>query len=164
MNLSKLWEIVEDRGAWRAAVHGLQRVRHDLAAEQLTTILCLTKKWKSLVYILKDINLRCIICLIFKYSNHSCCCCYVTSVVSDSVWHHRWQPTRLPHPWDSPGKNTGTGCHFLLQCLKVKNESEVSQLCPTLSDPMDCSPPGSSICAIFQAKVLEWVAIAFSKF
>ena len=75
---------------------------------------------------------------------------------------HRWQPTRLPWPWDSPGKNTGVGCHFLLQCMKVKNERKVSQLCPTLSDSMDCSPPGSSIRGIFQARVLEWGAIAFS--
>ena len=74
----------------------------------------------------------------------------------------RQQPTRLPHPWDSPGKNTGVGCHFLLQCMKVKSESEVAQLCPTLSDPMDCSLPGSSIHGIFQARVLEWGAIAFS--
>ena len=62
---------------------------------------------------------------------------------------HRQQPTRLPCPWDSPGKNTGVGCHFLLQCMKVKSESEVAQSCPTLSDPMDCSPPGSSIHGIF---------------
>ena len=75
---------------------------------------------------------------------------------------HRRQPTRLPHPWDSPGKNTGMGCHFLLHCLKVKSESEVAQSCPTLSDPMDCSPPGSSVHGIFQARVLEWGAIAFS--
>ena len=75
---------------------------------------------------------------------------------------HRWQPTRLPRPWDSPGKNTGVGCHFLLQCVKVKSESEVAQSCPTLSDPMDCSLPGSSIHGIFQARVLEWGAIAFS--
>ena len=68
---------------------------------------------------------------------------------------HRWQPTKLPHPWDSLGKNTGVGCHFLLQCMKVKNESEVVQLCPTLSDPMDCSLPGSSVHGIFQARVLE---------
>ena len=74
-----------------------------------------------------------------------CCCCQVTSVVSDSVWPHRWQPTRLPCPWDSPGKNTGVGCHFLLQCMKVKSESEDAQSYPTLSDPMDCSLPGSSI-------------------
>ena len=71
-------------------------------------------------------------------------------------------PTRLPCPWDSQGKNTGVGCHFLLQCMKVKSESEVAQLCP-LSDPMDCSPPGSSIHGIFQARVLEWGAIAFSR-
>ena len=75
---------------------------------------------------------------------------------------HRWQPTRLPCPWDSPGKNPGVGCHFLLQCMKVKSESEVTQSCPTLRDPMDCSPPGSSIHGIFQARVLEWGAIAFS--
>ena len=91
-----------------------------------------------------------------------CCCCYVTSVVSDSVWPHRRQPTRLPRPWDSPGKNTGVGCHFLLQCTKVKSESEVSQSCLTLSDPIDCSPPGSSIHGIFQARVPEWGATAFS--
>ena len=72
------------------------------------------------------------------------------------------QPTRLHHPWDSPGKNTGVGCHFLLQCMKVKSESEVAQSCLTLSDPMDCSLPGSSIHGIFQARVLEWGAIAFS--
>jgi len=84
------------------------------------------------------------------------------SVVSDSVWPHRRQPTRLPRPWGSPGKNTGVGCHFLLQCMKVKSESEGAQSCPTLYDPMDCSPPGSSIHGIFQARVLEWGAIAFS--
>ena len=83
--------------------------------------------------------------------------------MSDSVQPHRWQPTRLPHPWDSQGKNNGVGCHFLLQCMKVESESEVAQSCLTLSDPMDCSLPGSSIHGIFQARVLEWVAIAFSK-
>ena len=80
----------------------------------------------------------------------------------DSMQPHRRQPTRLPRPWDSPGKNTGVGCHFLFQCVKVKSESEVSQSCPTLSDPMDCSPPDSSVRGIFQARVLEWGAIAFS--
>ena len=75
---------------------------------------------------------------------------------------HRQQPTRLPRPWDSPGKNTGVGCHFLLQCMKVKSESEVSHSCLTLCDPMDCSRPGSSVHGIFQARVLEWGAIAFS--
>ena len=79
----------------------------------------------------------------------------------DSVRRHRWQPVRLPRPWDSPGKNTGVGCHFLLQRMKVKRESEVAQLCPTLSDAMDCSPPGSSIHGILQERVLEWDAIAF---
>ena len=72
------------------------------------------------------------------------------------------QSTRLLCPWDSPRKNTGMGCHFLLQCMKVKSKSEVTQSCPTLRDPMDCSPPGSSIHGIFQARVLEWGAIAFS--
>src|SRR5574341_1100344 len=81
--------------------------------------------------------------------------------MSDSVRPHRWQPTRLPCPWDSPGKNTGVGCHFLLQCMK--SESEVAQSCPTPSDPMDCSLPGSSVHGIFQARVLEWGAIAFSE-
>ena len=70
-------------------------------------------------------------------------------------------PLGSPSPWDSPGKNTGVGCHFLLQCMKVKSESEVAQLCPTLSNPMDCSLPGSAIHGVFQAKVLEWGAIAF---
>ena len=100
---------------------------------------------------------------------HCCCCCcccccrrQVASVVSNSVRSHRWQSTRLRHPWDSPGKNTGVGCHFLLQCRKVKSESEVAQSCLTLSKPMDCSLPGSSIHGIFQARVLEWGAIAFS--
>ena len=132
--------------------------------------------------------------------------------MSDSVWPHRWQPTRLPCPWDSPGRNTGVGCHFLLQCMKVKkrkwshsvmsnplrphglqptmllcpwdfpgkntrvgchfllpcmkvkSESEVTQSCPTLSNPMDCSLPCSSVHGIFQARVLEWAAIAFSNY
>ena len=69
----------------------------------------------------------------------------------DSVRPHR-RPTRLPCAWDSPGKNTGVGCHFLLQCMKVKSESEVAQSCLTHSDPMDCSPPGSSIHGIFPGK------------
>ena len=102
-----------------------------------------------------------------------CCRCQVASVVSDSVRPHGLQPTRFLHPWDSPGKNTGVGCHFLLQCMKVESESEVTQSCLesesevtqsclTLSDPMDCSLPGSSIHGIFRATVLEWGAIAFS--
>ena len=83
--------------------------------------------------------------------------------MSDSVQPQRWQPTRLLHPWDSSGKNTGVGCHFLLQCMKVKSESKVTQSCPSPSDPMDCSLQGSSAHGIFQVRVLEWGAIAFSK-
>ena len=82
--------------------------------------------------------------------------------MSDSVRPHRRQPTRPLCPWDSPGKNTGVGCHFLLQYIKVKSESEAAQLCLTRRDPMDCSLPGSSVHGIFQARVLEWGAIAFS--
>ena len=83
--------------------------------------------------------------------------------MSDSVQPHRRKPTRISRPWDSPGKNTGVGCHFLLQCMKVKSESEVAQWCLTHSDPIDCSLPGSSVHEIFQARVLEWGAIACSK-
>ena len=83
--------------------------------------------------------------------------------MSNSVRPHGLQPIRLLRPWNSPGKNTGVGCHFLLQCMKGKSESDVAQSCPTLSDPMHRSLPGSSIHGIFQARVLEWGAIAFSK-
>ena len=107
------------------------------------------KQFDSKPYDMKNIN-----------SSSCCCCCYVTSVVSDSVRPHRRQPIRLCCPWDSPGKNTGLGCHFLLQCMKVKRESELAQSCPTVSDPMDCSLPGSSVHGIFQARVLDWVAIS----
>ena len=82
--------------------------------------------------------------------------------MSDSVRPHRQQPTRLPGPWDSPGKNSGVGCHFLRQCMKVKSERDVAQSCPTLSNPMDCSLPGSSVHGICQATILEWGVIAFS--
>ena len=83
--------------------------------------------------------------------------------MSKSVRPHRQQPMRLPRPWDSPGKNTGVGCHFLLRCMKMKSESEIVQSYLTLRDPMDCSLPGSSIHEIFQARVLEWGAIVVSK-
>ena len=82
--------------------------------------------------------------------------------MSNPVRPHRQQPTRLPLPWDSQGKNTGVSCQFLLQYVKVKSESEVSQSCPARSDPMDCSLPGSSVHGIFQTRVLEWGATAFS--
>ena len=77
---------------------------------------------------------------------------------------HGWQPTRLLGPWDSPGKNTGVVCHFLLHCMKLKNESAVIQSCPTPLDPMDCSLPGSSVYGISQARVLEWGAIIIGSF
>ena len=82
--------------------------------------------------------------------------------MSDSVQSHRWQPTRLPCPWDSPGKNTGVGCHFLLQCMKWKVKVKSLSRVPTLCDPKDCSLPDSSVHGIFQARVLEWGATAFS--
>ena len=104
--------------------------------------------------------------VIFSGDDFSCCCycCQVAPVVSDPVRPHKRQPTRLPRPWDSPDKNTGVGFHFLLQCMKVKSESEVAQSCPTLRDPMVCSLPGPYVRRIFQAGVLEWVAIAFSDY
>ena len=92
-----------------------------------------------------------------------CCYCYITSVVSDSVRPHRRQPTRLPRPWDSPGKNTGVGGHFLLQCMKVKSESQVAQSYLTLSDPMDCSLPGFSVHRIFQQKYWSGVPLPSPK-
>ena len=110
-----------------------------------------TQQGKKRVGQIERVALICIRCC--------CCCCCVTSVVSDSVRPQRRQPTRLHRPWDSPGKNTGMGCHFLLQCMKVKSESEVAQMCLTLLDPMDCSLPDSSVHGIFQARVLEWGAI-----
>ena len=98
--------------------------------------------------------------------NHfvSCSLCLLPAAAAKSlqscptVQPHRQQPIRLRRPWDSPGKNTGVGCHFLLQCMEVKSESEVAQSCPTLHNPMDCSPPGSSVHGIFQPRVLEWGA------
>ena len=71
--------------------------------------------------------------------------------------------TRLPHPWDSPGKNTGVGCHFPLQCMKMKSESEIAQSCPTLSDPMDCSPPGSSVHGFSRQKYWSGVPLPSPK-
>ena len=131
-------------------------------------VLCITHSFSlSAVYHLNcwSISQRMIFpMLIWRLALVCCCycCCLVAAVVSDSVRPHRRQPTRLPRPWVSPGKNTGVGCHFLLQCMKVKSESEITQSCPTLSDPLDCSLPGSSVHGIFQARVLQWGAIAFS--
>ena len=98
----------------------------------------------------------------FMMSDNRHCCCCVTSVVPDSVRTRRRQPARLLCPWDSPGKKTGVGCHFLLQFMEVKSESEVTQLCLTLRDPMECSLPSPSIHGISQARIPEWIAIAFS--
>ena len=104
------------------------------------------------------------VCAILKSNDsHNAAAAAKLLQLCPTVRPHRWKPTRFPHPWDSPGKNTGVGCHFLLQCVKVKSEREVAQLCLTLSDPMDYSLPGSSIHGIFQARVLEWGAIAFSR-
>ena len=91
------------------------------------------------------------------------CCSLVASLVSDSVRPHRQQPTRVLCLWGSPGKNTGVGCHFLLQSMNVKIKSEVAQSCPTQCDPRDSSPPGSPVPGILQARTLEWVAISFFK-
>ena len=105
-------------------------------------------------------------------STTGCCFCFGSVCVyaaaakslqsCPTLWPQRRQPTRLSRSWASPGKNTGVGCHVLLQCMKVISKSEVTQSCPTLSDPMDCSLPGSPIHGIFQARGLEWGAIAFS--
>ena len=144
------WEIpwTEEPGGLQFI--GLQRARCNLVTEhqQHSTLQCIRAEYIQSETLQKEVRSR----------EHPA----VTSVMSDSVRPLRRQPTRLPCPWDSPGKNTGVGCHFLLQCMKVKSENEVAQSCPTLSDPIDCSPPGSSVHGIFQARVLEWGAIAFS--
>ena len=120
---------------------------------------CLTKcVWFPSVWIASSEDLHSDLCSLCCCC--CCCCCCVASVVSDSVRPHRPQPTGLPRPWDSPGKDTGVGCHFLLQWVKVKSEREVAQSCPTLRNPLDCSLPGSSIHGIFQARVLEWCALS----
>ena len=93
---------------------------------------------------------------------HTAAAAAAAKLLQSGVRPHRRQPTRLLHPWDSPGKNTGVGCHFLLQCMKVKSESEVAQLCPTLLDPIDCRLPGSSVHGILQARAREWVVISCS--
>ena len=95
--------------------------------------------------------------------NKSCCCCYVTSVVSDPVRPYRRQPTRLPHPWDSLGKNTGVGAISFCNAWKWKVKVKLLSRVQSSATPMDCSLPGSSIHGIFQARVLEWGASAFSE-
>ena len=110
-----------------------------------------------------SIKSRVIITLLaLTLSSSHCALCWKLNFSSHTLRPHRRQPARLRRPQDSPGKNTGVGCHCLLRCMKVKSESEAAQSCLTLSDPMDCSLPGSSVHGIFQARVLEWGAIAFS--
>ena len=178
--LSKIQELVMDREDWRTAVHGVAKetwlsdwaelnwasqmeleVKNLPASEgdvRVAGSIPWSRKCKSTPVFLPDpLDRRACCCCC------CCCCCCVTSVVSDSVWPHRRQLNRLLYPWDSPGKNTGVGCHFLLQCMKVKSESEVAQSCPTLSNPMNCSLPGSSVHGILQARVLKWGAFAFSR-
>ena len=166
-----------DWGAWSAAVHGVAKSRAWLkqfsksafSYSYIHTVpihaFFIPLSMAGITYLWQLVNLQWH--FIISQSPHllqsSLSRLYaVASVVSNSVRPHRWQPNRLSHPWDSPGKNTGVGCHFLLQCMQVKSESEVAQSCPTLRNPIDCSLPGSSIHGIFQARVLEWGAIAFS--
>ena len=127
----------------------LEHTKSQLTAEQPLTKK--TETYQKGYYISKDIRRN------TTRGLEQCCCS-----LSNPVQLHRQQPTRLLCPWDSPGKNTGVGCHFLLQCMRVKSESEVAQSCPTVRDPMDCSLPGCSVHGIFQARALEWGAIAFS--
>ena len=146
------------------------------SASPSSTALCLSQGWvqplpwcqpdtavstaQSVLFPVGDIPVPCYMILCWASNRHlHCCCCSVTSVVSDSVRPHRRQPPRLCRPWGSPGKNTGVGCHFLLQCMKVKSESKVAQTRLTLRNPMVCSPPVSSVHGIFQARVLEWVPL-----
>ena len=139
-----------DRGAWWTAVYGVTQSPTQLKRLSSSSV-------QGYCYHLSKFHIYALVyCIgVFLF--------WLASVMSDSVQPHRQQPTRLLCPWDSPGKNTGVGCHFLLQCMKVKSQSEIAQSCLTPSNPMDCSPPGSSIHGICQARVLEWVAIAFSK-
>ena len=132
-----------DREAWQVTVHGVTK-------ESTTK----QQQVQYLDFVLDTVGFI-LLCNNLHWTSSCCCCCGLASVVCNSVWPHRRQPTRLPGPQDSPGKNTGVGCHFLLQCMKVERESEIAQSCPTLSNPMDCSLPGSSVHGIFQARVLS---------
>ena len=160
----RAWEIPwTEEPRWLQSM-GSQRVRHDWVTNIFTffTHVCILFEYTvgpcrlSTGFVLILISCCFWLNCVLSVSVYSC---EVASVVSNSVRPHRWQPTRLPCPWDSPIKNTGVGCHFLLQCMKVKSENEVAQSCPTPSDPMDWSPQGSSIHRIFQARALEWGAL-----
>ena len=146
-----------DRGAWGATIHGVTK------ESDMTERLNNNKNKHVKMNVKREHGLLHI--YIIYTDNYAAAAKSIQScptLCNPRDGPHRRQPTRLPHPWDSPGKNTGMGCHFFLQCMKVKSESEVAQLCPTLSDPTDCSSPGSSVHGIFQARVLEWSATAFS--
>ena len=133
MSLSKLWETVKDRKAWYATVHGITKNQTWL------------RNWTTNE---------------FTPKNHTAAAAKLHQSCLTLC-----DPTdgKPPGPWDSPGKNTEVGCHFLLQCMKVKSENEVAQSCPIFSDPTDCRLPGSSVHGIFQVRVLEWVASTFSE-
>ena len=155
-----------DRGAWWATVYGTTKSQTQLSSLAHSLPLCICyiflsiylsmNTWLVSILWLLQITLQwtqrymlLLLLLLSRFSRVRLC---TTPEMAAN---------QAPRPWDSPGKNTGVGCHFLLQCMKVKSESEVGQSCPTFSDPMDCSLPGSSIHGIFQARVLEWGAIAF---
>ena len=138
INLSKLWEIVEDRGAWHAAAHGV------------TNSLTWLSDWTTTAKIYFKLNWFSYVKAMHAQSSLILCDPMDCSPPGYSV-HGIF-----------PGKSTRVGCHCLLQCMKGKSESEVAQSCLTLHDPMVCSLPGSSVHGIFQARVLEWGAIAFS--
>ena len=145
-----------DGGAWKAAIHGVAEGRTGLSKFTFTFHFhALEKEMATHSSVLASICSNVLSDLSPAAASKSCQSCPTLCDPIDS------SPPGS-HPWDSPGKNTRVGCHFLLQCIKVKSESELAQSCPPLHDPMDCSLPGSSVHGIFQARVLEWVAIAFS--
>ena len=146
-----VWKIPWTKEAGRLQSMGSQRVRHD-RRDLARTHTCGLERFQ----VSSPVELG------FKLHHMPTAAAAKLLQSCSTVWPDRQQPTRLLRPWDSPGKNTGVGCHFLLQCMRVKSESEVAQSCPTLNNPMDCSPPVSSVHGIFQAWVLEWGASVFS--
>ena len=152
------------REAWGAAVHGVAMSQTWLSDQTELNWMKLRRKglveWKNIwIWGWVWFSLSFLIYVILEKS------CYVLLLLLSCLSRvrlcatHRRQPTKLPCPWESPGKNTGVGCHCLLQCMKVKSESEVAQSCPTLSDPIYCSLPGSSVHGIFQTRVLKWLPL-----